>query len=169
MNSKVIIPAYAFLSIILAIYVKLIGLNDLYTGLILSATLINSVVFTLIASFYADRVGRRKVLILYSALMSISGLVFLVTNNYMALLISTFIGTINVTCTETGAFLSIEQAMLPQTIHDPKKRNTVYAIYNMAGIFAMSAGVLLSGLPNIFVQQYGWNQIESSPSFCYIA
>jgi MFS family permease len=133
----------------------------LYIGIILSATLINSVVFTLIASFYADRLGRRKVLIVYSALMSISGLVFFVTSNYMALIVSAFIGTINVTGTETGAFLSIEQAMLPQTIDDPKKRNTVYALYNMAGTFAMSAGVLLSGLPHVFAQQYDWNQIES--------
>jgi MFS family permease len=181
MDSKVIIPfkwlskdgrlllaarilrtfAYGFLSVILAIYLKLIGFNDLYIGIMLSATLINSVVFTLIASFYADRIGRRKVVIVYSALMSISGLVFFVTSNYMALIISAFIGTINVTGNETGAFLSIEQAMLPQTINDPKKRNTIYAIYNMAGTFAMSAGVLLSGLPHVFAQQYGWNQIES--------
>jgi MFS family permease len=153
--------AYGFLSVILAIYLKLIGFNDLYIGLMLTATLLNSVIFTLIASFYADRIGRRKVLIVYSVLMSISGLVFFVTNNYMALIASAFIGTINVTGTETGAFLSIEQAMLPQTINDPKKRNTAYAIYNMAGTFAMSAGILMAGLPQVFAQQYGWNQIES--------
>ena len=153
--------AYGFLSVILAIYLKLIGFNDLYIGIILSATLINSVVFTLIASFYADRLGRRKLLIVYSALMVVSGFVFFVTSNYMALIISAFIGTINVTGTETGAFLTIEQAMLPQTIDDPKKRNTVYALYNMAGTFAMSAGILLSGLPQILAQQYSFNQIES--------
>lgn len=153
--------AYGFLSVILAIYLKLIGFNDLYIGLMLTATLLNSVIFTLIASFYADRIGRRKVLIIYSVLMSISGLVFFVTNNYLALIASAFIGTVNVTGTETGAFLSIEQAMLPQTINDPKKRNTAYAIYNMAGTFAMSAGILMAGLPQIFAQQYGWNQIES--------
>src|ERR1051325_7254804 len=156
MDSKVIIPfkwlskdgklllaartlrtfAYGFLSVVLAIYLKLVGFNDLYIGIILSATLINSVIF-------------------------ISGLIFFVTSNYVALIISAFIGTINVNGTETGAFLSIEQAMLPQTINDPKKRNTVYALYNMAGTLAMSAGVLLSGLPHVFAQQYGWNQIES--------
>ena len=72
-----------------------------------------------------------------------------------------FIGTINVTGTEIGAFLSMEQAMLSQKINDPKKRNTVYALYNMVWIFAMSAGVLLSGLPHIFAEQYGFNQIKS--------
>jgi MFS family permease len=153
--------AYGFLSVILAIYLKLIGFDDLYIGLILTATLVNSVIFTLIASFYADRIGRRKILIVYAALMSLSGVIFFVTTNYIALIVSALIGTINVTGTETGAFLSIEQAALPQTINDIKKRNTVYALYNMVGTFAMSAGVLLSGLPQIFVQQYGFNQIES--------
>ena len=153
--------AYGFLSVILAIYLKLIGFEDFYIGLILTTTLINSVIFTLIASFYADRIGRRKILIVYAALMSLSGAIFFVTTNYIALIISALIGTINVTGTETGAFLSIEQAALPQTINDIKKRNTVYALYNMVGTFAMSAGVLLSGLPQIIAQQYGLNQIES--------
>ena len=93
--------------------------------------------------------------------MSISGVIFFITTNYIALIASALIGTINVTGTETGAFLSIEQAALPQTINDVKKRNTVYALYNMVGTFAMSAGVLLSGLPQIIAQQYGLNQIES--------
>ena len=52
--------AYGFLSVILAIYLKLVGIEDFYIGLILTATLINSVIFTLIASFYADRIGRKK-------------------------------------------------------------------------------------------------------------
>ncbi|HEY7080608.1 MAG TPA: MFS transporter [Nitrososphaeraceae archaeon] len=153
--------AYGFLSVILAIYLKLVGFEDFYIGLILTATLVNSVIFTLIASFYADRVGRRKILIMYAALMSISGLIFFLTTNYIALIISALIGTINVTGTETGAFLSIEQAILPQMVNDINKRNTVYALYNMVGTFAMSAGILLSGLPQILAQQYGLNQIES--------
>jgi MFS family permease len=153
--------AYGFLSVILAIYLKLVGFEDFYIGLVLTATLVNSVIFTLVASFYADRVGRRKILIIYAALMSLSGAIFFVTTNYLALITSALIGTINVTGTETGAFLSIEQAALPQTIKDINKRNTVYALYNMVGTFAMSAGVLLSGLPQLIAQQYGINQIES--------
>ena len=57
--------AYGFLSVILAIYLKLIGFNDLFIGLILTSTLLNSVVFTLVARFYADRIGRRKMLLVY--------------------------------------------------------------------------------------------------------
>ena len=154
--------AYGFLSIVLAIYLKLLGFNDILIGVLLTATLVNSVIFTLIASFYADRIGRRKTLIIYGALMSIAGAIFLATDNYFALIAAALIGTINVTGSETGAFLSIEQALLPQTVKDSRKRNTIFALYNMAGTFAMSAGILLSGLPAVLQEQYdGMDQAES--------
>jgi MFS family permease len=152
---------YGFLSIVLAIYLKLIGFSDILIGLVLAFTLVNSVILTLIASFYADRIGRRKTLIIYGALMSIAGAIFLTTENYFALVAAALIGTINVTGSETGAFLSIEQALLPQTVTDNRKGNTIYAFYNMAGTFAMSAGILLSVLPAVLQEQYGMNQIES--------
>ncbi len=38
---------------------------------------------------------------------------------------------------------------MPQTVNDSKKRNTMFALYNMAGTFAMAAGILLAGLPSI--------------------
>jgi MFS family permease len=153
--------AYGFLSVILAIYLRLNGLSDPAIGFVLTATLANSIVFTVIASFYADRIGRRKMLILYGALMSIAGAIFFVSGNFVSLIISALIGTINVTGSETGAFLSIEQALLPQTVTGAKKRNTIFALYNMAGTFAMSLGTLLSGLPSLLQQHYGLTQVDS--------
>jgi MFS family permease len=158
--------AYGFLSVILAIYLKLIGFDDLLIGLILTITLLNSVIFTLVASFYADKIGRRKFLLLYAALMSVSGFIFTISENYFALIIAAFIGTINITGAESGAFLTIEQAILPQTLKNVRKRNTVFAIYNMAGTLAMAAGVLLSGLPSVLQQHLQYfdivlNQIGS--------
>jgi MFS family permease len=158
--------ANGFLSVILAIYLKLIGFDDFLIGLILTTTLLNSVIFTLVASFYADKIGRRKFLLLYAALMSVSGFIFTISENYFALIIAAFIGTINITGAESGAFLTIEQAILPQTLKNVRKRNTVFAIYNMAGTFAMAAGVLLVGLPPVLQLQLQYfdivlNQIGS--------
>jgi MFS family permease len=158
--------ANGFLSVILAIYLKLIGFDDFLIGLILTTTLLNSVIFTLVASFYADKIGRRKFLLLYAALMSVSGFIFTISENYFALIIAAFIGTINITGAESGAFLTIEQAILPQTLKNVRKRNTVFAIYNMVGTLAMAAGVLLSGLPSVLQQHLQYfdivlNQIGS--------
>ena len=153
---------YGFLSVILSIYLAIIGFNGVQVGLILSTSLINGILFNLIASYYADKFGRRNLLIIYSLLMFFSGIIFFVTDNYTALIVAAFVGTINVTGSETSAFLSIEQAILPRTIKDLKKRNMLFAVYNMAGTLAMSAGILLSGLPTV-IQQYvhGLSLVES--------
>ena len=151
--------AYGFLSVILAIYLKLIGFDDILIGIILSATLINSVIFTLFASFYADRLGRRNVLILYALMMSISGSIFFITENPIALIIGALIGTLNITGSETSAFLSIEQSILPQTIKDNRKRNTLFGFYNMAGTFAMGAGILIVNLSILIQNEFELDQI----------
>ena len=54
--------------------------------------------------------------------MSISGVIFFVTENPLALIIAALIGTLNTTGSETRAFLSIEQSILPQTIKDNRKK-----------------------------------------------
>jgi MFS family permease len=151
--------AYGFLSVILAIYLKLIGFDDILIGIILSVTLINSIIFTLFASFYADRIGRRKTLILYTAMMSISGVIFFVTENPLALIIAALLGTLNITGSETSAFLSIEQSILPQTIKDNRKRNTLFGFYNMLGTLAMGAGTLIANLPIIIQNELEFDQI----------
>ncbi|HEU5220518.1 MAG TPA: MFS transporter [Candidatus Nitrosotalea sp.] len=150
--------SYGFLSVILAIYLKLVGFDDILVGIVLTATLVNSVFFNLLSSAYADKIGRKNILIIYAALMIASSIIFFVTSNYIALVIAALVGTINVTGSEVGAFLSLEQAILPQTVSDIKKRNSIFAIYNAVGTFAMSAGVLLSGLPAI-LQNYGFDKI----------
>jgi MFS family permease len=153
---------YGFLSVIIAIYLRFLGFDDVHIGLLLGSTLVNSVVFTLFVSFYADRIGRRKLLVIYASLMSVSGVIFAFTDNYYLLIFAAFVGTINVTGSETGAFLTIEQAILPQTIKDKKKMNTLFALYNMLGTFAMSGGILLSGLPSLLQEQYsGLSNVES--------
>jgi MFS family permease len=146
---------------ILAIYLKLLGFDELLIGFILSATLVNSIIFNLFSSFFADRIGRKKVLIIYASLMTVSGCVFLITENYFALIIAAFIGTINVTGSETGAFLSLEQAILPQTVKNIKKTNSIFALYNMIGTFAMAGGVLLASLPQIIQENFGFSIINS--------
>ena len=162
--------SYGFLSIVLAIYLKSIGFNEILIGAILSATLVNSVVFTMLASLYADRFGRRKILTLYAVMMAVSGTIFLMTDNYLALIIAAFIGTVNVTGSETSAFLSIEQATLPKTVKDIRKRNTAFGFYNMVGMLAMSCGVLLSGFPQILQSHFGLSQIDSfKPLFAIYA
>ena len=81
------------------------------------------------------------------------------TENPLALIIAALIGTLNITGSETSAFLTIEQSILPQTIKDNRKRNTLFGFYNMAGTFAMGAGILIANLPIIIQNELEFDQI----------
>src|SRR5207237_69401 len=92
-------------------------------------------------SLVADRWGRRRVLIASALLMAAAGAVFATTNNYLVLLVAAAVGTLSPSGSEVGPFLSIEQAMLPQTTSD-ETRTKAFSAYNF---FGQAVGALGSG------------------------
>lgn len=152
--------AYGFISVILAIYLKQAGFQELEIGIVLTTTLLSSALFTIIAIFYADRVGRKRSLVILAVLMAASGLLFASTTNYALLLIAALIGTINVTGTEVGAFLSLEQATIPQAFTE-EKRTLAFSLYNTAGTLAVALGALLSGVPEFLQHSLGTRPVDS--------
>ena len=151
---------YGFLSIILAIYLHLIGFSNILIGAVLSATLLGSAAFTIFASAYADRIGRRRMLLLLALLMAISGIAFAVTENRIALFVAAIIGTLSPTGAEIGSFLPMEQAILPQTVTE-EKRNSAFAAYNTVGTLASAAGTLFSGLAAVLQDYFGFGDLDS--------
>jgi MFS family permease len=57
------------------------------------------------------------------------------------LLIGAFSGTISATSSEVGAFLTVEQAILPQTA-PPERRTWLFSIYDLASNFSAALGAL---------------------------
>ena len=144
---------FGFLSVILLIYFSAIGFGVLLGGILLSLILLGGVIFTLLGSFFADRIGRRTFLVIMAILMTFSGLVYAVTTNLALLLLVSILGTLSPSGGDIGAYQSIEQAILPQTC-SREKRNSAYAIYNMIGRLTSSSGALLSGLPALLAIAY---------------
>ncbi len=102
--------AYGFLSVTLAIYLKIIGLQEIEIGILITFALIGSAISTFLVSIYSDVFGRRRTLIILGSTMAVSGVIFAFSTNYAVLLVAALLGTINVTGTEVGPFLSLEQA-----------------------------------------------------------
>jgi MFS family permease len=136
--------AYGFLSVVLALYLSEIGLRDGRIGLILSLTLVGDAVVTLWITTTADRIGRRRMLMLGAGLMVLAGGVFLITRNPILLILAAVIGVISPSGNEIGPFLSLEQAGLTQLVTD-ERRTGVFAWYNLAGSFSTAAGALAGG------------------------
>jgi MFS family permease len=150
---------YGFLSVVLAIYLRLLGYDEVSIGILFTATLVSSVAFTILAGILERRVGRRRMLVLFAALMSAAGSIFVASTNYVALLLAALVGTINVTGGEVGPFLTVEQAMIPQTCSQ-ERRTLAFAWYSVAGAIATSAGALVGGLPP-FLQSRGISLLDS--------
>jgi MFS family permease len=150
---------YGFLSIMLAVYLHLIGFSDILIGAVLSATLLGSAAFTIFSSIYADRIGRRRMLLILTSLMATSGIIFAATDNRVALFIAAIIGTLSPTGAEIGSFLPMEQAILPQTTPE-EKRNSAFAAYNTVGTLSSAAGTLFGLLATFLQSLYGFGELE---------
>jgi MFS family permease len=152
---------YGFLSVILFIYLAdFLNFDDVMVGVVLSATLLGGASFTIFCSLYADRIGRRKMLIFLSFLMASSGVLFYLTENHAVILIAAVIGTLSPTGGEVGSFLPMEQTILPQTCSE-EKRNSAFAAYNMVGTLAAAAGALFSSIIAVFQSGLGLGEAES--------
>jgi MFS family permease len=141
--------AYGFLSVVLGLYLDAIGLTTTAIGWIFTAALAGGAVMTIVITAAADRLGRRVLLILGALLMAIAGWVFAVSNNPIFLTVAAIFGTISPSGKEVGPFLSIEQAILPQTSKD-QHRTAVFSAYNLIGSLCGALGALAVGLPSLF-------------------
>src|SRR6266404_1864975 len=136
--------AYGSLSVILVFYLVGLGLSSAQAGLVLTLTLVGDVVVSLYLTTRADRIGRRRMLIVGSILMAAAGLAFASTSNVIFLIIAGTIGVISPSGNEVGPFLSIEQAALSHII-PATARTEVFAWYTLTGSLATALGALCGG------------------------
>jgi MFS family permease len=137
--------AYGLISVVLVFYLVGIGLTESQTGLLLTLTLIGDTAISLYLTTRADRVGRRRMLIIGALLMAAAGLVFALTRNFFWLVVAGTIGVISPSGNEVGPFLSIEQAALSHVVSD-KARTEVFAWYTLTGSLATAMGALFGGV-----------------------
>ena len=152
--------AYGFLSVILVLYLAELGLKATEIGLLLTLILIGDTLISLWITTNADRMGRRRMLIIGAVLMIFAGVLFALTRNFIVLLIAATIGVISPSGYEVGPFLSIEQAALSQIVADDR-RTQVFAWYNLFGSFTTAIGSLCGGALVQGLEQAGVSPLGS--------
>ena len=135
---------YGFLSVILALYLEQVGLDEQQIGLLFTLTLAGDAGISLWLTTSADRYGRKRTLIVGAFLMVGAGVVFIFTRNIFFLLAAAIIGVISPSGNEIGPFLSVEQAALAHLLPN-EKRTQAFAWYNLVGSFATAIGALSGG------------------------
>jgi MFS family permease len=152
--------AYGSLSVILVFYLIGLGLTEVQSGLVLTLTLAGDVVVSLFLTTRADRIGRRRMLIIGAVLMAAAGLAFASTHNLFFLIVAGTIGVISPSGNEVGPFLSIEQAALSHIV-PAADRTEVFAWYSMAGSLATALGALFAGFITQALQQTSMTPVAS--------
>ena len=135
------LAAYGWVSVILGVYLAALGFEAGAIGLVFTAAVGGGGLMTAVLSWVADRWGRRRVLVVGAVLMAAAGVVFATATNLLVLMLAAAFGTLSPSGSEVGPFLSIEQAMLPETTGE-QDRTRAFSAYNVIG---QTVGALGSG------------------------
>jgi MFS family permease len=152
--------SYGLLSVVLVLYLAAIGLREGQIGLLLTAALVGDAAVSLAITSRADRLGRRRMLILGGLLLAVTGLAFALSGNLLLLTIAAIFGTLSPGGGEVGPSQPIELAALPQTISDRYRTHT-FAWYNLVGSLASAVGALTAGLLAQTLQSAGTTPVAS--------
>ena len=149
------------LGVLLAIYLDFLGLSLLQIGLFLSLTMAGSAFFSFVVALIGDTLGRRRLLILFTAL-SVAGLVVMAfTDLFLVLAVVAFVGNLNVGGGGGGGPVQpLEMASLPETA-PAHKRTELFAIYRMASMGIGALGALSAGFPELYQSAFGISELSA--------
>jgi MFS family permease len=137
--------AYGGLSVVLVLYLSELGLDGLSIGVLLTLALVGDTLISLWLTTHADRIGRRRVLLLGAALMAMAAGLFAVTDAVALLLVAATLGVLSPSGRDHGPFLAIEQASLTGLVPD-RRRTSTFAWYNLTASAAIAVGALVAGV-----------------------
>ncbi len=151
---------YGFLAVVLVLYLVAAGVDAVGVGIVLTLTLVGDAVVSLWLTTHADRLGRRRVLVIGSLLVVVAGAVFASTDLLPLLIVAGIVGVISPTGNEVGPFLAVEQAALSQVVGD-RRRTSTFAWYNLVGYGATASGSLAAGLLSQALLSGGWAAVDA--------
>jgi MFS family permease len=151
---------YGALGVILVLYLAAAGFDAGQIGLLLTLTLAGDTLISLYLTTHADRIGRRRTLVIGALLMAAAGVVFAGSSGFVVLLVAATLGVLSPSGSEVGPFLPIEQAALTE-VTPAQRRTSIYAWYNLTGSVATAAGALVAGLVVGALRGAGWAEIDA--------
>ncbi|KAK6383044.1 hypothetical protein LTS17_003714 [Exophiala oligosperma] len=135
--------AYGGAALVLAVFLWIAGYGP-QIGVFMTLTLLGDAAISYILTIVADKLGRRRVLMVGSLLMVVSGTVFALTENYYLLLFAAIVGVICPGAHEVGPFRALEEAILAQ-LSPIEARTDVYAWFAVSSTLGMASGLCVTG------------------------
>jgi MFS family permease len=131
-------------AVILALYLDKLGYSLIEIGAFLSAGVAGSAALTFLVSMFAERVGRRRLMVFFAALTGAAGLAMVFVHSFIPLMLVAFFGNVGAGGISPAA--PLEQASLSDTA-TPARRTDLFAFYRISGLAGATLGALAAGLP----------------------
>jgi MFS family permease len=128
-------------------------------GIVVSAGLGGGAVAAILATLFADRVGRQRFLIITSLLGVVGTVAFALASSPIALAAAAFVGMVNGMGKDRGAALILEQAVLPG-MGPPSERTQIIARYTMLLDLGHALGALAAGAPAFLARGTSLSGVE---------
>ena len=136
--------SYGASSLILALFFSSLEFSDSQIGLFMTLTLLGDVILSLLLTLVADRLGRRRTLLIGAGMMICSGVVFATCEDYFILLAAAVVGVISATGGDFGPFRAIEESMVSE-LTGPETRAEVLGWYVAMSSAGSCGGTAVAG------------------------
>ncbi|KAH7303266.1 major facilitator superfamily domain-containing protein [Stachybotrys elegans] len=136
--------AYGASTLVLVSFLRALDISETKIGLFMTLTLVGDIVISFVLACYADAMGRRLTLLIGSALLIASGVVFALSSSYWVLLVAAIVGVISPSGNEIGPFRAVEESTIAQ-LTAAQQRGDVYAWYTLCGSAGAAFGTMVSG------------------------
>ena len=149
--------------VLLGLYVARLGLSASWLGVVISAGLMSATLSVAVATWWGDRLGRRRAL-LWLAALSAGGGVLLALGAEGAggglIVAAALLGMVNGMGRDRGAAMVLEQAILPGTTDDAG-RTAAFARYNLLMDIGHAFGALAGALPELLALVTGMDELAA--------
>ena len=141
-----------FATIVLPAYLTALGYDPIRIGIVLTASLLGTAVFTLAVGFIAPRHNVRTLMQAGALLMVLTGLAFPTFQQFALIAFIAFVGTINPSTGDLGVLIPLEHATLARSVTD-QERTRAFSHYSLVGALSMAFGTLAAGMPDALVHE----------------
>ncbi len=136
--------AIGALSILFGLYLGSLGFDEVQIGVLIAAGLGGMAVGTGIAGVVADRLGRRRSLLLISLVMAGGAVALALVGSFLPVLLASFIGMVNGMGRDRGPAQAIDQAIIAQSV-PAAHRTAAFSKYTFLQDIGTGIGSLIAG------------------------
>ena len=138
------------MALLLPVYLASRGQSSLEIGIVVGGVATGNLLWSLSAPRLIRAIGLRALLSTAPLTMAAGGLLLFYSSGTAEYFIAALVGSVSITQTESGIFLVLDNAILPD-LTSPERRNEVFSLYNMVGYAGSGVGALLDYLFGAFV------------------